>query len=87
MFVQQEPEEGEIPRAFLCPITLEIMTDPVIASDGHTYERDAITKWIRSKGKSPMIQKPISSATLVPNYNLKSQIREFLGKLEKKETE
>lgn len=30
---------------FLCPITFELMIDPVIASDGHTYERSAIEKW------------------------------------------
>jgi hypothetical protein len=30
----------------ICPITLKIMTDPVIAADGHTYERSAISEWI-----------------------------------------
>ena len=35
----------EPPDAFLCPITYDLMKDPVVASDGHTYERDALTHW------------------------------------------
>ena len=31
----------------LCPITYEIMEDPVIAYDGHSYERKAIKEWYR----------------------------------------
>jgi hypothetical protein len=34
--------DGSTPLAFVCPITLEIMADPVCASDGFTYERRAI---------------------------------------------
>ena len=29
-------------KGFLCPITKEIMIDPVITSDGYTFERHAI---------------------------------------------
>ena len=38
----------------LCPITLEIFRDPVVASDGHTYERKAIEEWIQKNGTSPI---------------------------------
>ena len=38
------PEGGMVP-GFLCPITQEVMDDPVITSDGHTYERVAIEQW------------------------------------------
>jgi hypothetical protein len=31
-----------LPASFYCPITAEIMKDPVIATDGNTYERNAI---------------------------------------------
>jgi len=27
------------PKAFLCPISLALMKDPVVAADGHTYDR------------------------------------------------
>ena len=30
----------------LCPITQEIMTEPVVAADGHTYEKKAIEAWL-----------------------------------------
>lgn len=32
-------------QSFLCPITQEVMTDPVMTEDGHSYERDAIERW------------------------------------------
>lgn len=68
---------GGIPRHFVCPITLNIMEDPVIAGDGHTYERHAIQEWIRRRGQSPITKAPVSTSSLIPNYNLKSQIDEF----------
>lgn len=36
-----------VPNEYLCPITMEIMVDPVIAMDGHTYERVAIENWLQ----------------------------------------
>jgi hypothetical protein len=29
-----------------CPISMQLMTDPVVADDGHTYQRHAIETWI-----------------------------------------
>ena len=31
--------------SFYCPITQDIMTDPVLTVDGHSYERAAIEEW------------------------------------------
>ncbi|KAL0030823.1 hypothetical protein WJX77_008253 [Trebouxia sp. C0004] len=39
-----------------CPITQELMVDPVIAADGHTYERDAFEKWLLRSSTSPALQ-------------------------------
>ena len=39
--LKRRPSDSEEDR-FLCPITHESMTDPVVASDGHTYERRAL---------------------------------------------
>lgn len=44
-----------------CPIAQEPCTDPVIASDGFTYERDAILRWIVQSGTSPMTREPLDS--------------------------
>ncbi|GMQ07256.1 hypothetical protein CsSME_00051529 [Camellia sinensis var. sinensis] len=37
-----------IPNEFMCPVTLEIMTDPVIVATGQTYEIESIQKWLDS---------------------------------------
>ena len=38
---------------YTCPITAEIMTDPVSTLDGFTYERTAITEWLLTNDTSP----------------------------------
>lgn len=43
----------------ICPITFDIFRDPVIANDGHVYERAAITQWIIRRGTSPIIRQPL----------------------------
>ena len=50
-----------------CPISLEVMKDPVLARDGFTYERYQIEEWIRRNGVSPMTSMPLSIDELVPN--------------------
>ena len=62
-----QPENDEIPDALICPITQEIMTDPVIAADGHTYERRAILAWFIEHSTSPMTNKELSNLQVVPN--------------------
>ena len=47
------PERPEPPDAFHCSITTELMDDPVIAFDGHTYERLAIERWLERRRTSP----------------------------------
>ena len=54
--------------ALICPITLELFHDPVLAQDGHTYERAAIEEWIRKNNTSPLTNQQISSENLYPNY-------------------
>lgn len=63
--------------AFLCPITQDIMTDPVIRPDGHTYERTAIESWLNSgHNRSPMTREPMTSRNLIPNIALRNLIQE-----------
>lgn len=62
---------------FLCPITLEIMNDPVICEDGYTYERTSIMSIHNSL--SPMTRQPINKSKLIPNRALKSAIDRFLS--------
>ena len=60
-----------------CPIAGNIMNDPVVAADGHTYERKAITEWIREHGTSPKTNQPLSPDLLFPNLAMKSQIKTY----------
>ena len=65
------------PEEYLCPITLVIMTDPVIGSDGRSYERAAITQWLRSNPHSPLTREPMTLSSLKTNYALKSAIERY----------
>ena len=63
------------PDAFICPITRSIMEDPVIISDGRTYERTAIEKWLNKSKTSPLTNEPLRDSNIVlPNWNLKNAI-------------
>lgn len=53
----------EIPADFYCPLTKEIMEEPVIAADGCIYERWAIEQWIAKKGTSPKDLKKVLAGT------------------------
>ena len=70
---------SEIPKEFLCPITLAIMKDPVIMQDGQTYEREAIKKALQASPYSPLTKKPLNMKDAVPNYALKSMIEKYLN--------
>ena len=63
-----------IPDHFICPITLEIMDDPVICSDGITYNRDNIERWLETNSTSPKTNQVLKDKILIPNYALKSGI-------------
>ncbi|KAJ8766080.1 hypothetical protein K2173_020596 [Erythroxylum novogranatense] len=64
-----------IPDDFRCPISLELMKDPVIVSTGQTYERSCIQKWLDAGHKTcPKTQHTLLHTALTPNYVLKSLI-------------
>lgn len=67
-----------IPNEFLCPITCEIMKDPVCASDGYTYERKAIEEWLTKKQTSPIMNVSIHGTQLYPNKVLKMLIDKYV---------
>ena len=67
--------DSEIPSQYICPITLEIMKDPVICSDGFTYERTTILTL--PDNISPMTRQEINKESLIPNIALKQLIEEY----------
>ncbi|CAI5508504.1 unnamed protein product [Closterium sp. Naga37s-1] len=59
------------PDDFRCPISLEIMRDPVIVSTGQTYHRACIEQWLKEGHKTcPKTQQILSQpASLIPNFS------------------
>jgi len=55
----------------MCPILHELMREPVLAADGFTYERQAISKWMTGHNTSPMTGLPLGHRYLTQNYVLK----------------
>ena len=64
-------EAAEVPDGFVCPITAEIMTDPVSTLDGFTYERAAITEWLRTNDTSQFTGAKLESKMLIPNLTVR----------------
>lgn len=60
-----------IAEAITCPITQQIMTDPVIGNDGHTYERSAIVQALMIKSESPMTRGYMTVSDLKVNPSIK----------------
>ena len=63
-----------VPDGYVCPITRELMRDPVFCGDGHTYEREAISVWLMTKDTSPKTGCVLETKALIPNFALRSAI-------------
>jgi len=70
------------PNNFFDPITGEIMNDPVVGSDGRTYQRSSILEWFNHSKTSPFTRQYMDETHLIPNIDLRSQIQEALDKAE-----
>ncbi|KAL7168553.1 hypothetical protein ACSBR2_038898 [Camellia fascicularis] len=64
-----------VPADFCCPLSLELMTDPVIVALGQTYERAFIRKWIDlGLTVCPKTRQTLAHTNLIPNYTVKALI-------------
>lgn len=55
------------------------MKDPVVDLEGNTYEKEAIDRWLRVQGSSPVTNQLLSKDQLKPNRELRSRIRKMTG--------
>ena len=69
---------SNIPAEYICPLTLEMFTDPVITVDGQCYERRAIEAWFQGHQTSPLSNAPLPSKHLIVNFALKKLIADFV---------
>ena len=65
------------PDDFVCPITQELMVDPHVCADGHSYEKHAIAAWLERHDTSPQTNLPLAHKHLVPNITLRNAIGAF----------
>ncbi|KAL5974486.1 hypothetical protein ACLOJK_031151 [Asimina triloba] len=76
-------EDGEMlscinPEDFRCPISLELMTDPVVIASGHTYDRASIRKWFKAGNLTcPKTGQKLTHTELIPNTIINKLIKQF----------
>eukprot|EP01018_Ginkgo_biloba_P019586 Gb_24127 [translate_table: standard] len=64
-----------IPEDFRCPLSLELMLDPVMVASGQTYEREYIQKWLdQGMTMCPTTRQTLDHTCLIPNYTVKAMI-------------
>ncbi|CAF3680297.1 unnamed protein product [Rotaria socialis] len=71
--------EKNLLNSITCCITKAILRDPVVAADGFTYEREAITKWFETSNRSPMTNQELEDLELKPNFAIKSILQALQG--------
>lgn len=74
-------DEIEVPSHFLCPISMELMRDPVTVSTGITYDRENIERWLFSCNNNnntcPATKQVLSGTEVTPNHTLRRLIQSW----------
>eukprot|EP00897_Mesotaenium_endlicherianum_P010396 jgi/Mesen1/9385/ME000610S08683 len=70
--------DEDAPEEYICPISREVMTDPVMVATGQTYERCSIQLWLaRGHRTCPVTGLALVSVELLPNYALRHAIQSW----------
>ena len=70
--------ELAIPAHFRCPISLDLMRDPVTAPTGITYDRESIEAWLDTgRATCPVTHAPLRHEDLVPNHAIRRVIQDW----------
>ena len=74
--MDDELEALPLPDAFRCPITQEVMEDPVRTKDGvHVFERAALDEWFRRGHRTnPLTNQELLSLELTEDRLLRTVI-------------
>ncbi|TXG50927.1 hypothetical protein EZV62_023451 [Acer yangbiense] len=71
-------KEFVLPDHFKCPISLDLMKDPVTLSSGITYDRESIEKWLEEGNFTcPVTNQVLRSFDRIPNHSLRKMIQEW----------
>ena len=72
---KKEKQDCAIPLYFRCPLSSELMLDPVILASGQTFERGFIQRWLDSGLRiCPVTRQALPHINLVPNFTVKALI-------------
>ncbi|KAK6150303.1 hypothetical protein DH2020_015235 [Rehmannia glutinosa] len=70
--------ELTIPIHFKCPISLDLMKDPVTLSTGITYDRESIEKWIEAGHVTcPVTNQVLRNFDQIPNHSIRKMIQDW----------
>ena len=69
---------SELSEIVMCPISHELMVDPVLAADGNSYERKEIEQWLENHDTSPVTNLQLETKTLFENHAVKQQIEKLV---------
>ncbi|CAK9140887.1 unnamed protein product [Ilex paraguariensis] len=66
------------PDEFRCPLSKELMRDPVIVATGQTYDKPFIQKWLKAGSRTcPKTQQVLSHTVLTPNILIREMISQW----------
>jgi STIP1 homology and U-box containing protein 1 len=68
----------DAPEHLTCPITFEVMTEPVVTPSGTSYQRAAIEAYVDRRGEDPVSRQPLARSQLVPNHGLRAAVAAYL---------
>ncbi|PNX78795.1 U-box domain-containing protein 21-like [Trifolium pratense] len=70
--------EVVIPNQFKCPITLDLMKDPVTLSTGITYDRESVERWFDEGNYTcPLTNQIVKNFDMIPNHSLRIMIQDW----------
>jgi hypothetical protein len=72
-----DDDDDNVPEEFICPLTLEVMTIPMMTRTGQNYERDAILCWLKKHSHCPMTRQTLSLRDCVINSALRLKIQNW----------
>jgi hypothetical protein len=82
---QTPAADNMIPEYFFCPLTLGVMSDPLVSMHGQNFERNAILQWLyEGNSTCPITRQTLTPSMLIPNAQLRLRIRawHFANKVE-----
>ena len=76
LFDENDCEFTNVPQYLCCPITLCFIVDPIVCSDGYTYDRKSLENHLVSNNLSPMTREPLTFA--IRNRAIRDAISNYI---------